>query len=63
MHDKHTRGGRKAIHDSETITSATTQPDRPPCPARSYAKAISEINQDTAEPAILFRPRLHWVPE
>jgi hypothetical protein len=63
MHDKHIRRRRKVIHDLDTITSATLQPDKSPTPARSYAESITETDQDTAEPEPLFRPQLHFVPE
>jgi hypothetical protein len=63
MHEKHIQGGRKASHEAETITSITIQSDRPPSPVGNDSCANTEIDHDIDEPAILFRPRLHFVTE
>jgi hypothetical protein len=63
MHKIHIRGAGEVLHEAQTITSATLQPAGSPCTARSYSDAATETDQGTAEPEILFRPRLHFVPE
>jgi hypothetical protein len=63
MHKIHIRGAGEVLHEVQTITRATPQPVGSPRTARSYSDATTETDQDTAEPQILFRPRLHFVPE
>jgi hypothetical protein len=66
MHEHQIKPGRKTTHETKTNTAgavSTFQPSQSACRARDDSGADMEIDQDSFEPGILFRPRLYFVPE
>lgn len=63
MHKKLFLQERKGLAEGETINRAALQPDQSAYPGGGRLAADTEIDQDTAEPGILFCPRLHFVPK
>ena len=67
MHQTPIRGGRKAIRNAKSITpdihlANETDQSRQSLSTLSDSSVGPEHDPSTEEPAILFRPRLTWVP-